>query len=418
MKKILIFLLISISIFSNTFALNIDDLSEKLFQSHQNENIFNQADIYEKYISQLQKIIKNNQKSLFLNNIIELEKNISIKHDEIISEILQNKAEIKTGNSLILKFSNTTNISQYIQNNSQKIKDSNSIFIFRESENISSENMKKITWEIKNISADILIFTDQEWGQINRFISFENGFSLEEYTNYLYVYFRYNSLDSQEKESVKKLFWNSQYFPSMWNIWKFYKNISQENKQNFLEIITFIQLKNLQIHGINTHGFIADLDLWNPIISGLNRSFSDNVLDYFSLIDAYIEASKVTGVVLYAKHFPGHGAGKVDSHNDILDYSQNSQYVENNLLVFEYFLENTKLLWKWIMVGHMYLNKNISEKFHNIIDNSDFIITDDLAMEWFKKIKNIPENKIFSTQEILQKNNLIKVNTQENIWIK
>ncbi len=418
MKKILIFLFINICIFSNTLAANIDSLSEKLFQSHQTENIFTQADIYEKYISQLQKIIKNNQKSLFLNNIIELEKNISLKHDEIISEILQNKAEIKTGNTLILKFWNATNISQYILNNSQKILDSNSVFIFRESENITSKNMKKITWEIKNISPNILIFTDQEWGQINRFISFEDGFSLEEYTNYLYVYFRYNGLDSQEKESLKKLFWNSQYFPSMWNIWKYYKNISQKNKQIFLEIITFIQLKNLQNHGINTHWFIADLDLWNPVISGLNRSFSSNILDYFSLIDAYIEASKVTWVVLYAKHFPGHGAGKIDSHNDILDYSQNTQYVENNLLVFEYFLENTKLLWKWIMVGHMYVNKNISEKFHNIIDKSDFIITDDLAMQWFKKIKNIPENKIFSTQEILQKNNLIKVNTQENIWIK
>ncbi len=319
---------------------------------------------------------------------------------------------------MILKFWNATNNSEYIFNNSQKILDSNSVFIFRESENITSKNMKKITWEIKNISPNILIFTDQEWGQINRFISFENGFSLEEYTNYLYVYFRYNALDSQEKESLKKLFWNSQYFPPMWNIWNYYKNISQKNKQTFLEIITFIQLKNLQNHGINTHWFIADLDIWNPVISWLNRSFSSNILDYFSLIDAYIEASKVTWVVLYAKHFPGHGAGKIDSHNDILDYSQNTQYVENNLLVFEYFLENTKLLWKWIMVGHMYLDKNIWEKFHNIINNSDFIITDDLAMQWFKKIKNIPENKIFSTQEILQKNNLIKVNTQENIWIK
>ena len=418
MKKILIFVMMNIFLFSQLHAANIDKFSEKIFISHQNENIFNQAEIYEKYISQLEKIIQNNPKTTFINNIIELEKNISIKHDEIISEILQKKAKIKTGNTLILKFSNTTNISQYVLNNSQKIKDSNSVFIFRESENLTSKNMKKITWEIKNISDDILIFIDQEWGQINRFISFENWFSLEKYTDYLYVFFRFNALSSQEKENLKQLFWNSQYFPSMWNIWKFYKNISKENKQNFLEIITFIQLKNLQNHWINTHWFIADLDLWNPVISGLNRSFSENILDYFDLINAYIEASKVTWVVLYAKHFPGHGAGKIDSHSDILDYSQNTQYVENNLLVFEYFLENTKLLWKWIMVWHMYLDKNISDKFHKIIDKSDFIITDDLAMEWFKKIKNIPENKIFSTQEILQKNNLIKVHTQENIWIK
>ncbi|MGB2111497.1 MAG: hypothetical protein ACPHY8_06960 [Patescibacteria group bacterium] len=145
MKKILIFVMMNIFIFSQLHAVNIDKFSEKIFISHQNENIFNQAEIYEKYISQLEKIIQNNPKTAFINNIIELEKNISIKHDEIISEILQKKAKIKTGNTLILKFSNTTNISQYIFNNSQKIKDSNSVFIFRESENLTSKNMKKIT---------------------------------------------------------------------------------------------------------------------------------------------------------------------------------------------------------------------------------------------------------------------------------
>ena len=70
------------------------------------------------------------------------------------------------------------------------------------------------------------------------------------------------------------------------------------------------------------------------------------------------------------------------------------------------------------MVGHMFLDNNISDRFTEILNKSDYIITDDLAMAWYKNITNIPENKIFTTQEILDRNNLIKVNTQENIWIK
>lgn len=418
MKRFFIFFIFIVFFTFGTNAANIDSTSQKIFKMHENKNIYDQAEIYQKYISQLEILIQKNQKAYFLQNIIDLENNIEKKFNEVQQEILQKKANIVTWNSLILKFNNSTNISQYIQKNKQKILDSNSVFIFRESENISSNNMKKITSEIKNISPKILIFIDQEWWEINRFVSFDGGFDLEEYKNYLYVYFRFHSLSLDEQKILWNLFWKSYYFPALWDIWTAYKKISKQNKQSFLEIVTYIELKNLQIHGINTHWFIADLDLWNPIISWYNRSFSDNILDYFALIDAYIQASKQTGVVLYAKHFPGHGSGKIDSHKNILDYSENSQYVENNLVVFEYFLENTKLLWKWVMVGHMFLDKNIWEKFHKILKKSDFIITDDLSMNWYKNVWKIDTSKIFTTKEILDYKNLIKVDTQDNVWIK
>ena len=418
MKKIIILLAIILQLWNQVSANNIEKISQNIFSKNETKNIYTQIDIYETYIYQLKKIIRNNSQASFLQDIINLESIISNKYDSIVSDILQKKAIIQTGNTLILKFWEQTNIPNYISKNSDKLLQANSVFIFRESKNISSDNMKIITSEIKKITPNILIFTDQEGGQINRFISFKNGFNFEDYREYMYIFLRFETLKPIEKESILKLFWNDKYFPEMWNIWKTYKNISKENKKKFLEIITFIQLKNLQIHWINTHGFIADLDLWNPVISWLNRSFSENILEYFSLIDAYVSASKQTGVILYAKHFPGHWAGNIDSHKDILDYSENTQYVENNLLVFEYFLNQTKLIWKWIMVWHMYLDKNISEKFHKILSESDFIITDDLAMQWFKKIKDIPDNKIFSTQEIINYKNLIKINTQDNIWIK
>ena len=338
MKKLLIFIVCNIFLISWAVANSMDAASQKIFQMHNSKNIYDQAEIYQKYISQLEKIAQNNQKAYFIQNIVDLQSNISQKYEEIQNEILRNKAQIKTGNSLILKFSQSTNISQYILNNKQKILDSNSVFIFRESENISSKNMKKITQEIKNISPKILIFIDQEWGQINRFVSFENGFDIQDYVNYLYVYFRFHRLTQDEQKILTDLFGKSYYFPALWDIWTAYNKISQQNKKDFLEIVTYIELKNLQLHGVNTHWFIADLDLWNPIISGYNRSFSDNVMQYFALIDAYIQASKQTWVVLYAKHFPWHGSGDADSHKQILDYSKNSEYVENNLLVFQYFL--------------------------------------------------------------------------------
>ena len=204
----------------------------------------------------------------------------------------------------------------------------------------------------------------------------------------------------------------------MKSIWNSYKNISDQNKKEFLEIISYIQLKNLQNHGINTHGIIGDLDLWNPVISGLSRSFSQEILDYFKLIDAYTVASKEVGIILYLKHFPGHGSWEIDSHKWILDYSHNTSYVKKNLIVFEYFLSKETNLTRWIMVGHMFLNKNISESFHKILEKSDFVITDDLAMNGYRSVKSISENKIFTTKELENYNNVIKVHTQINIWIK
>jgi uncharacterized protein YutD len=66
----------------------------------------------------------------------------------------------------------------------------------------------------------------------------------------------------------------------------------------------------------------------------------------------------------------------------------------------------------------MFLDTNISDRFHEILDKSDFIITDDLAMRWYASVKNIPNKKIFTTKELDKYSNLIKVHTQINIWIK
>lgn len=416
MKKILIALVFSLGIMHSTFASNLQ--LESLITEIEHKPLLDQKKIYSKYIKKLDFSLSTQKYKKYHNNIVYV-KNIFIDQlNEVQEKIDKNKSSIQSHNTLILKFNNWMNIDNYIEKNKSKIQDTQSVFLFREKHNISSKKMKIITSQLKIINPNILIFIDQEGGFINRFVSFEGGFSMKNYESDPFIFQRYNFLTAPEKITVSELFGKKYYFPSMKNIWKSYKKISKENKKNFLEIVTYIQLKNLQNHWINTHGIIGDLDLWNPVISWLSRSFSDNVLDYFHLIDAYMVASEQTQMFLYLKHFPWHGSGKVDSHKWILDYSHNTSYVKENLVVFEYFLWKKTNISRWIMVGHMFLDKNISDRFHEILGKSDFIITDDLAMRWYASVKNIPNEKIFTTKELDKYSNLIKVHTQINIWIK
>jgi hypothetical protein len=51
--------------------------------------------------------------------------------------------------------------------------------------------------------------------------------------------------------------------------------------------------------------------------------------------------------------------------------------------------------------------------FSRVIKKSDFLLTDDLAMQWFKKLEyNSWETLSFSTNIILKQANIIKVDTQ------
>lgn len=416
MKKILIAFVCSLLFFQFTYAENTN--LEKLFLQIEKKPLISQKNIYKKYIKQLNFVLTKKNYQPYFEEINSIKKQFEIKEKLILEKLNEKKISINSHNTLILKFNNWINIDNYIQKNKTKISTSDSVFIFREKYNISSKNMKIITKKLKEINPSILIFIDQEWWLVNRFISFEWGFNIKNYESDTFVSERYSLLTSGEKNTLLQLFWKKYYFPSMKSIWNSYKNISDQNKKEFLEIISYIQLKNLQNHGINTHGIIGDLDLWNPVISGLSRSFSQEILDYFKLIDAYTVASKEVGIMLYLKHFPGHGSWKIDSHKWILDYSHNTSYVKKNLIVFEYFLSKETNLTRWIMVGHMFLNKNISESFHKILEKSDFVITDDLAMNGYRSVKSISENKIFTTKELENYNNVIKVHTQINIWIK
>lgn len=345
-------------------------------------------------------------------------------------ESLHNQKEMMftPHNSLILRFSRGQNIQEFISTKESQIKNIQSVFLFRNSgKDLSINEINTITKQLKSINSDILIFIDQEWWFVNRYIDFESESQLKEYFQDDYVLARYHFLDQKEQDLLKwafpKSYW---YFPSMGKLWVLYDSYSTEqNKKNFLEIIAYIRLKSLANNGINTYGLVADLNLWNPAISSTSRSFSKHEWKYKSLIDAFIKASNETWVLLYLKHFPWHGAGIIDSHKWILDLTASPEYLKNNMRIFEYFLNNKKNAW-WLMLGHIIFPKSLHNDFLRIVSDADFLLTDDLAMQWYKNICGTyltdsickETDWIFSTQQIIWNRNLIKVDTQyvENVY--
>lgn len=319
--------------------------------------------------------------------------------------------------NIILTFDNSFEYNlNLIDNNKNIIKNSFSIFLFRKDKNLDFDLLKQSIKEIKKINPNINIYIDQEWWLINRYKDF-SSINYDFYLQNDYIYNKYKKLNSKDKKILENTFSN-EYFPSMKNIYLSYKNISNKNKKNFLDIIAFIRLQNLSDIGINTHWLVLDLDNWNPVISWYDRSFSNNIDDYKILVDSYIWASKLTWTMLYAKHFPWHWEGDVDSHKNILVYDNNYNYLTKNIELFDYFLNNNKSK-RWIMVGHMYLPNKIKKTFLNSINSADFILTDDLAMNWYKNSWSYNNDKMFfSTIELLKTNNIfIKVDTTNRFYI-
>ena len=179
-----------------------------------------------------------------------------------------------------------------------------------------------------------------------------------------------------------------------------------------MEIIAFIRLQILKEAWINTYWIVLDLNRWNPVISWNKRSFSKHLWKYKILVDAFLKAWKNTEILLYAKHFPWHWTWKIDSHKWILNLKNESKYLKENLELFDYFLNNSWKLKVWLMVWHIYISSDLQILFENIIKKADFILTDDLAMLWYKKAKwKKIKGLFFSTDSIINNKKIIIVDT-------
>lgn len=330
--------------------------------------------------------------------------------------------------SLILRFARWWNHQSVLKSSENQIKKAQSIFIFRTAwKDLSLNEITTITDTVREYNPKLKIFIDQEWGYVNRYVDFENAEHVDTLLWESFIKSRYGQMNATDQAITRGLFPKSYgYFPSLGSIGVAYDSISTKQLQkSFLEIMAYARLKSLKDNGINTYWLVADLNYGNPAISKFSRSFSKHTWKYKELIDAFIVASIETDISLYLKHFPWHGAWATDSHIWILDMTNNTAYLKENMEIFNYYLENKKTSW-WLMVAHVLFDASLSPDFQSLTQKADYLLTDDLAMQWYKKICSSSlenaycniQNGVFSTKEILWRNNLIKVDTQyvENVY--
>lgn len=111
--------------------------------------------------------------------------------------------------------------------------------------------------------------------------------------------------------------------------------------------------KDLAHAGFNLNfGPVVDLNLnpSNPVIGQRQRSYGADPAIVAMLARAFITAHREANIVTVAKHFPGHGSSRVDSHKSLADVSDNWQESE---------LEPYRILAKdgmldAVMIGHLY----------------------------------------------------------------
>jgi beta-N-acetylhexosaminidase len=104
--------------------------------------------------------------------------------------------------------------------------------------------------------------------------------------------------------------------------------------------------------GINLNfGPVVDLeiDLTSPAIGKLERSFGRDPVRVASFARQFIDAHHDAGVLVAAKHFPGHGSAALDTHDDVVDIGKT--WVEAELAPFRDLASDQ--VADMIMVGHL-----------------------------------------------------------------
>ncbi len=99
-------------------------------------------------------------------------------------------------------------------------------------------------------------------------------------------------------------------------------------------------------------GPVVDLNLNpdNPVIGLRKRSFGTDPNSVSALAGAFIRAHREAGVVTVAKHFPGHGSSRVDSHKALADISESWREIE--IEPYQALAEDGLL--DGVMIGHLY----------------------------------------------------------------
>ena len=243
-------------------------------------------------------------------------------------------------------------------------------------------------------------------GEIGGVILFERNISSPKQVKKLNTYFKSASSDpvpfiaiDQEGGRVQRLHEGNGFFdtPSAENLGTKDPTFAAMAYQNMS--------RQLARSGFNVNfGPVVDLNInkRNPIIAQKQRSYGSNPDRVIKYAQAFIAAHKEAGVLTAAKHFPGHGSSKADSHRGFTDVTKT--WRENELKPYAYFA-GTKSV-DMIMVGHIYhprfsskpgepaslSSKAIKGELRKKLKFSGLVISDDMEMKAITKYYGFDES--------------------------
>jgi beta-N-acetylhexosaminidase len=157
---------------------------------------------------------------------------------------------------------------------------------------------------------------------------------------------------------------------------------------------TAVTLANL---GINVN-YAPVLDIAinpkNPIIAGVERSYSDNANIVAKHAIQVVKSHSANGIVTVLKHFPGHGSSHADTHMGIADVSDYWQF--NELMPYKYLIDSG--LVEGVMSAHIvnkHLDPNrlpgtlspviIKDILRGVLNYEGVIFSDDMQMHAISK---------------------------------
>ena len=394
---------------------NLEEVETKL----ESRSLYRKVYIYTNLVSYINSYIQDNTISEDKKYLLsQASQQLEIKIQKLENTI-QLSEKFSKHDTLSLIFNNT-NIQQVISENSLNISEAQSIFIFRDSQNLSRNSIKNIVSEIKKLNSNILIFIDQEWGQINRYWDFDSEYTRDDILEDAYIQLRKQQLTAAEYNLFLSLFpiWST-YFPSVFQVWSLYDSFPKESAKIMLEMFAYMRLKSHSDIWINTYGLVTDLSRGNPSITPLGRSFSKHSSKYKILLDAFAIASRETWVLVYLKHFPWVWLWAIDSHNGVLDLRNYTQALTENMELFAY---ANQAFWDfplWVMLWHVIIPNILKQRFTAIAKSFDFMITDDLWMQGYSQATwKTFQNWFFSIDELKNSQHLITLDRKSSFYVK
>ncbi len=142
-----------------------------------------------------------------------------------------------------------------------------------------------------------------------------------------------------------------------------------------------ITSQTLRDMGINVNlAPVVDVNLNpdNPIIGGIERSFSDDPEKVTDHARIFIEAHNGQGILTTLKHFPGHGSSKEDSHLGLVDVTD--VWSEIELIPYRNLIESGDV--DLIMTAHIF-NEHWDDEYPATLSGNviNGILREDLGFE-------------------------------------